>query len=70
MPGMSSGLSTNNPTIVSAFRSLLGHQALIAVVILALLASAWNLLRAVQLRRARAGELPAGAWPHPEAAGR
>jgi len=70
MPGMSSGLSTNNPTIVSAFRSLLVHQALIALVILALLALAWNLLRAAQLRRARAGELPAGAWPCPEAPGR
>jgi cytochrome oxidase Cu insertion factor (SCO1/SenC/PrrC family) len=67
---MSSGLSTNSPTIVSAFRSLLLHEALIAVVILALLALAWNLLRAVQLRRARAGALPAGAWPYPEAAGR
>ncbi len=70
MPGMSSGLSPNNPTIVSAFRSLLLHEALIAVVILALLASAWNLLRALQLRRARAGGPPDGTWPHPEAVGR
>ena len=70
MPGMSSGISTDNRTIVSAFRSLLLHEALIAVVILALLALAWNLLRAVQLRRARAGAPPAGAWSYPEAAGR
>ena len=70
MPGMSSGLSTNNPTIVSAFRSLLWHQALIALVLLALLAMAWNLLRAAQLRRARAGGLVAGDRSCPEAAGR
>ena len=70
MPGMSSGLSTNNPTIVSAFRSLLGHQALIAVVLLALLALAWNLLRAVQLRRAGNALLPIEARTPPEAAGR
>ena len=37
MSGMSSGLSTNNPAIVSAFHSLLGHQALVAGVILALM---------------------------------
>ena len=70
MPGMSSGLSTNNPTIVSAFRSLLWHQAMIALVILALLALAWNLLRARQLRQARAAEPAARAWVHPEPTGR
>ena len=46
MPGMSSGLQTNNPTIVSAFKSLLLHEGLIILVILALLAVAWNVLRA------------------------
>ena len=70
MPGMSSGLSTNNPTIVSAFHSLLVHQGLIVVVLVALLALAWNLLRAKQLRQARAGELAAEASPYPEAVGR
>jgi cytochrome oxidase Cu insertion factor (SCO1/SenC/PrrC family) len=67
---MSSGLSTNNPTIVSAFRSLLWHEALIALVLLALLAMAWNLLRAAQLRRARAAGPVAGDRSSPEAAGR
>ena len=51
MPGMSSGLQTNNATIVSAFHSMLLHQGLVVLVILALLAMAWNVLRAAQLRR-------------------
>ena len=57
MPGMGSGLGTNNPVIVGAFRSLLEHQALVILVLLALLAVGWNLLRAVQLRRLRDGDL-------------
>ncbi len=66
MPGMSSGLSTNNPTIVSAFKSLLLHEGLVILVILALLAVAWNLLRGVQLRRGAAGLAPVEPWPYPE----
>ncbi len=66
MPGMSSGLQTNNPAIVSAFKSLLLHEGLIIVVILALLAVAWNVLRAVQLRRAAAGQVSVEAWRHAE----
>jgi cytochrome oxidase Cu insertion factor (SCO1/SenC/PrrC family) len=54
---MGSGLGTNNPVIVGAFRSLLEHQALVILVLLALLAVGWNLLRAVQLRRLRDGDL-------------
>lgn len=54
MPGMSSGLSPNNSTIVSAFQSALLHQALVVVVILVLLAIAWNVLRSVQYRNAAA----------------
>jgi cytochrome oxidase Cu insertion factor (SCO1/SenC/PrrC family) len=67
---MSSGLRTNNPTIVSAFRTLLLHEALIALVVLAVLAVAWNILRAVQLRRAVAGEFTVPPWSHPEATAR
>ena len=66
MPGMSSGLQTNNPTIISAFKSLLFHEGLIILVILALLAVAWNVLRGVQLRRAAAGQLSVEPWPYPE----
>jgi cytochrome oxidase Cu insertion factor (SCO1/SenC/PrrC family) len=49
---MSSGLSPSNSTIVSAFQTALLHQALVVVIILVLLAVAWNLLRSVQLRSA------------------
>jgi len=54
---MGSGLGLNNPTIVTAFRNLLEHQALVILVLLALLALGWNLLRAVQLRRQHSGDL-------------
>jgi cytochrome oxidase Cu insertion factor (SCO1/SenC/PrrC family) len=52
---MGSGLQTNNPTIVAAFRTLLEHQAIFVLVLLALLAVGWNVLRAVQLRNQASG---------------
>jgi hypothetical protein len=52
MPGMGPSLQTTNRTIVSAFESALLRQALVVLVILALLAVAWNVLRSMQLRRA------------------
>ncbi len=60
MGGMGSSLQTTNATIVSAFESALLHQALVVLVILALLATAWNILHSMQLRRAAAngGQLP------------
>ena len=45
MPGMNSGLNVNDPTVVAAFRSALLHQALIALLIFAVLALAWAALR-------------------------
>jgi len=54
MPGMDTGLSTNNPAVVSAFQSALLHQGLVVLLIIALVAVAWNLQRAAQLARARA----------------
>jgi cytochrome oxidase Cu insertion factor (SCO1/SenC/PrrC family) len=54
MPGMNTGLSANNSTIVSAFHSALLHQGLVVLLIVAALAVAWNVLRASQLRRAGA----------------
>ena len=57
---MSSGLSATNPRIVNAFRSLLLHEALFAALILVILALAWNLLRAAQLRRACLGDAQGG----------
>jgi cytochrome oxidase Cu insertion factor (SCO1/SenC/PrrC family) len=59
---MNSSLSTNNPAIVSAFQSALLHQGLIVLLLIALVAVAWNVQRASQLRRARAtatGSAPA-----------
>ena len=55
MPGMNAGLNTNNPTVVSAFKTALIHQALIVLLILAVVAVTWNVLRTVQLRRMAAG---------------
>ena len=54
MPGMGSSLETNNPTVIAAFQSALVHQALVVLVILALLVVAWSLLRRAQLRQATA----------------
>ncbi|HEV8064074.1 MAG TPA: SCO family protein [Acidimicrobiales bacterium] len=51
---MSTGLPANNSTVVHDFQSALVHQALVVVAILMLLAVAWNLLRAAELRRGMA----------------
>ncbi len=45
MPGMNSGLTDNNPTLVAAFRAALLHQGLIVLAVLALLALVWVSLR-------------------------
>ena len=63
MPGMSTGLSTNNPNVVSAFQSTLLHQGLVVLLILAVVATAWNLLRSVQLRHAKAAAAGGYALP-------
>lgn len=55
MPGMSSGLSANNPTVVAAFHSALVQQGLVALILLAAVLLVWNLLRANRLRALRAG---------------
>ena len=68
MPGMSTGLSTNNPNVVSAFQSTLLHQGLVVLLILAVVATAWNLLRSVQLRQAKAAA--EGAYPLPSRSSR
>jgi cytochrome oxidase Cu insertion factor (SCO1/SenC/PrrC family) len=51
MTGMGHGLSINNPTITTAFRSALAHQLLIIVLILFVLALAWNVIRTIVYRR-------------------
>jgi hypothetical protein len=45
MPGMNSGLNSNNPTLVAAFRSALLHQRIIVLVAFAVLALAWAGIR-------------------------
>jgi cytochrome oxidase Cu insertion factor (SCO1/SenC/PrrC family) len=62
MSGMNSGLNVNDPTVIAAFRSALGHQGLIALLIFALLSIAWVALR----DRTQAAALTAA----PEPAGR
>jgi cytochrome oxidase Cu insertion factor (SCO1/SenC/PrrC family) len=45
MPGMNSGLSVYNPTLVTAFRTALLHQAIIVLAVFAVLALAWVSVR-------------------------
>ena len=59
MPGMNTGLGTNNPTIVQAFQSMLKSDALKVMLLLALLVIGWNLLQAIRIRREAEGR----AWP-------
>jgi cytochrome oxidase Cu insertion factor (SCO1/SenC/PrrC family) len=66
MPGMNSGLNVNDPTVVAAFRSALVHQALIALLIFAVLGVAWACLRAWR----PAGTMPTAPPAGPEPAGR
>lgn len=70
---MGSGLSINNPAIVAAFRSALLKQGLVVLLLLALVAVAWNLLRGAQLRRAQSaapGQLSSRPLGSPEPAAR
>ena len=45
MPGMNSGLSPADPTLVAAFRSALLHQGLIALLIIVFLGLLWATAR-------------------------
>ena len=46
MPGMNSGVNVNDPTVIAAFKSVLLHQGLIALLIFGLLGVAWVTVRA------------------------
>ncbi|HUC14392.1 MAG TPA: hypothetical protein VMS00_08060, partial [Acidimicrobiales bacterium] len=74
MPGMNTGLSTNNPAVVSAFQTALLRQGLVVLLIIALVAVAWNLQRSAQLRRAKAtasgSQNPLAGYPQEPAARR
>lgn len=63
MPGMNTGLSTNNPAIVSAFETALLHQGLFVLLIVALVAAAWNILRSAHLRQATKAERASSMFP-------
>ena len=71
MPGMSgSGISTNDPTIVSAFHNALMHQWLIVLLVLVVLAVGWNVLRLPGLRAGGgdgAGRAAESLLPEPDA---
>ena len=56
MPGMGTGLRTNDPIIVSAFHTALLHQGLIVLLILAVAGITLNVLRTLQFRRAAGDE--------------
>lgn len=45
MPGMTSGLTTNDPTLVAAFRSALMHQGFVVIAIVLALLLAYGILR-------------------------
>jgi cytochrome oxidase Cu insertion factor (SCO1/SenC/PrrC family) len=73
MPGMHTGLRTDNPVVLSAFKAAILHQFLVVLGILILLAVAWSVLRAAELRRAIAEKSSgpaASPWAHPEPLGR
>jgi cytochrome oxidase Cu insertion factor (SCO1/SenC/PrrC family) len=63
MPGMNSGLNSDNPTLVAAFRAALLHQGIYVLLIFAILAVAWVSARE-WLRPARAARpvTPEPAW--------
>ena len=48
MPGMNSGVNVDDPTVVAAFKAVLVHQGLIALLIFTLLGLAWVSVRAWQ----------------------
>ena len=51
MPGMGRGLQSSNSTVASAFHTALFHQLLLILVVAAVLAIAFNVIRTVQFRR-------------------
>jgi cytochrome oxidase Cu insertion factor (SCO1/SenC/PrrC family) len=61
---------TANPTITTAFRSTLGHQFLIVLILAIVLIVAWNVIRTVRYRRAAATStfdaVAPPLWPYPE----
>jgi cytochrome oxidase Cu insertion factor (SCO1/SenC/PrrC family) len=67
---MGSGLSNNDPLIVSAFHRALLHQGFIVLAIVAVVAISWNLFRSAQLRRAGETEQTPSEDSYPEPSAR
>jgi cytochrome oxidase Cu insertion factor (SCO1/SenC/PrrC family) len=63
VPGMGTGLKTNDTTIVGSFHSALLHQGLIVLLILAVAGVTLNVLRSLQFRRATRAGTEAGPGP-------
>jgi cytochrome oxidase Cu insertion factor (SCO1/SenC/PrrC family) len=58
VPGMDSGLNTDDPTLVAAFRSALLHQGIVIIAIFLALALAYGLIRARRVAAASASSPP------------
>jgi cytochrome oxidase Cu insertion factor (SCO1/SenC/PrrC family) len=69
VPGMNSGLSPADPTLVAAFRSALLHQGAIAALIIAFLLLLWATARAWQLTTSGTRPAAAKAAAGPEVRG-
>ncbi len=71
---MAHGVPTNDPVVGDAFRSTLNHQLLIVLLLVTVLAIAWNTARTLRFRRHVAagtiGAPPPDVWPYPEPAAR
>jgi cytochrome oxidase Cu insertion factor (SCO1/SenC/PrrC family) len=52
VPGMSTGLDTNDPTVVSGFHTALLHQGLFVLAVTVAISISWSILRPQQLRAA------------------
>ena len=63
MPGMNSGVNVNDPTVIAAFKAVLLHQGLIALLIFAVLGLAWIAVRARQPAAAQAAGQAGPAGP-------
>ncbi len=68
MPGMNTGLSPADPTLVAAFRSALAHQGAIALLIIAFLGLLWATARVWQLTTPAARPGPSRAVASSEVA--
>src|ERR1700735_4687810 len=65
MPGMNSGLGSDNPTIVARSRSALLHQGIFVLAVIAALALAWLVIREWGHPALTRADVGVSAWPEP-----